>query len=145
MMKVSTAGVRASMAAAKAVALVLLGLAGGLSGCVSLGGATPVPLAHVDMSRMYGGWYLIATRQNSFEKHMVGPYDVYARRPDGDIREDFYVRTRSFEAPLKHFVLHDWVRPGTNNSPLARPGDLADKSPVPGFIRRPAIPLCALR
>lgn len=68
------------------------------------------------MSRMYGGWYLIATRRNGFEKHLVGPYDVYTRRPDGDIREDFYVRSRSFQAPLKHFVLHDWVRPGTNNA-----------------------------
>jgi apolipoprotein D and lipocalin family protein len=76
----------------------------------------PVPLAHVDMARMYGGWYLIATRRNGFEKGLVGPYDVYSKRPDGDIREDFYVRKGSFEAPLKHFTIHDWVLPGTNNA-----------------------------
>jgi len=91
-------------------------LALSLSGCLSSGGEPPVPLAHVDMSRMYGGWYLIATRKNGFEKGLVGPYDVYSKRPDGDIREDFYVRNGSFQAPLKHFTIHDWVRPGTNNA-----------------------------
>jgi apolipoprotein D and lipocalin family protein len=75
-----------------------------------------VPLAKVDMGRIYGGWYLIATVKNGFEKGMVTPYDVYSRRPDGDIREDFYVRRGTFAAPVKHFVVHDWVRPGTNNA-----------------------------
>ncbi len=77
---------------------------------------SPLPLAHVDLDRMYGGWYLIATIRNGFEKGMVGPYDVYSKRPDGDIREDFYTRHGGFAAPLKHFVVHDWVRPGTNNA-----------------------------
>jgi apolipoprotein D and lipocalin family protein len=76
----------------------------------------PVPLAHVDLDRMYGGWYLIATIRNGFEKGMVGPYDVYSKRPDGDIREDFYTRRGGFEAPVRHFVVHDWVRPGTHNA-----------------------------
>ncbi len=65
---------------------------------------------------MYGGWFLIATIPNSFEKSMVAPYDVYSKRPDGDIQEDFYERTGSFQAPLRHFTVHDWVRPGTNNA-----------------------------
>jgi apolipoprotein D and lipocalin family protein len=94
----------------------LIVLALGLSGCISNGGQPPVPLAKVDMSRMYGGWYLIATRKNGFEKGLVGPYDVYSKRPDGDIREDFYVRKNSFKAPLKHFTIHDWVKPDTNNA-----------------------------
>ncbi len=65
---------------------------------------------------MYGGWFLIATIPNRFEKGMVAPYDVYSKRPDGDIREDFFVREGSFQAPLHHYVVHDWVRPGTNNA-----------------------------
>ncbi len=80
------------------------------------GSTSPLPLADVDMDRMYGGWYLIATLPNPFEKGMVGPYDVYSKRPDGDIREDFYMRRGSFKAPQKHFVIHDWVRPGTHNA-----------------------------
>ncbi len=78
--------------------------------------AEPLPLAKVDMSRMYGGWYLVATIPNNFERGLVAPYDVYSKRPDGDIREDFYTRRGSFAAPLKHFVVHDWVRPGTDNA-----------------------------
>lgn len=87
-----------------------------LSGCASRAAQPPMPLATVDMSRMYGGWYIIATIPNWFEKGLVTPYDVYSRRPDGDIREDFYCRRGSFQAPLKHFVVHDWVVPDTNNA-----------------------------
>ena len=75
--------------------------------------ATPIPLAKVDIDRMYGGWYLVATIPNSFEKGIVAPYDVYSRRADGDIQEDFYFLSGGFHAPKKHFVVHDWVLPGT--------------------------------
>ncbi len=84
-----------------------------LFGCAS---NPPLPLANVDLDRMYGGWYLVATIPNSFEKGLVAPYDVYSKRPDGDIREDFYVRRGAFDAPLKHFEVHDWVRPNTQNA-----------------------------
>lgn len=87
-----------------------------LTGCQSAA-QPPLPLAeHVDIDRMYGGWYIVATIPNSFEKGMVEPYDVYSKRPDGDIREDFYMRKGGFGAPRKHFVVHDWVRPGTGNA-----------------------------
>ncbi len=87
-----------------------------LGGCQSET-RSPLPLAaHVDLNRMYGGWRIVATIPNGFEKGMVEPYDVYSRRPDGDIREDFYVRRGGFKAPRQHFVVHDWVRRGTNNA-----------------------------
>jgi apolipoprotein D and lipocalin family protein len=93
-------------------------MSGALSGCIDLGPSArpPLPLADVQMDRMYGGWYLIATVRNGFEKGMAAPYDVYSKRPDGDIREDFYVRRGSLDAPRQHFVVHDWVRPGTHNA-----------------------------
>ena len=78
--------------------------------------AAPVPLANVDIHRMYGGWYIIATIPNGFEKGIVAPYDVYSRRADGDIQEDFYFQRGGFDAPRKHFVVHDWVLPGTHNA-----------------------------
>jgi apolipoprotein D and lipocalin family protein len=94
----------------------LLALA--LAGCLDLDATNqpPIPLAKVDMARMYGGWYLIATVKNGFEKGLVAPYDVYSPAKDGRIREDFYVRRGSFQAPRKHFVVEDWVRPGSNNA-----------------------------
>ncbi len=87
-----------------------------LPGCMSIGGGPPIPLAKVDMARMYGRWYLIATIPNGFEKGMVTPCDVFSKRPDGSIREDFYVRRGSLRAQVRHYVAHEWVRPGTNNA-----------------------------
>ena len=88
---------------------------------VCLGGCTddsnPPPLApSVDLERMFGRWYIVANIPNWFEDKLVGLYDVYSRRPDGDIREDFYTHEGNFDAPLKHYTVHDWVTPGTNNA-----------------------------
>jgi lipocalin len=86
-----------------AIRLTVAALA--LSGCMALAARPlPLPLAKVDMDRMYGGWYLIATIHNGFERGMVTPYDFYSKRPDGDIREDFYVRHGNLQAPVRHFV-----------------------------------------
>jgi apolipoprotein D and lipocalin family protein len=118
---VATADVIARRSILLAIALAggLLAATGvGLYGCGALDDSesAPLPLATVDMDRMWGGWYLIATIPNGFEKGMVAPYDVYSQRPDGDIREDFYVRSGSFKSPLDHYVVHDWIRPGSNNA-----------------------------
>jgi apolipoprotein D and lipocalin family protein len=83
------------------------------TGCAS---HPELPLARVDLPRMYGVWYIVATIPNWFEKGMVAPKDTFSPRPDGDIREDFYIRRGSFGAPEKHFVVHDWVRPNTDNA-----------------------------
>jgi apolipoprotein D and lipocalin family protein len=92
----------------------LIALLGVMSGCDS--GET-LPLAeNVDLGGIYGGWYLIATIPNGFEKGLVQPYDVYSKRADGDIGEDFYARRGSVDAPQKHYTVHDWVKPGTHNA-----------------------------
>jgi apolipoprotein D and lipocalin family protein len=94
-------------------ALALLLVLGGCSG----GDGPPLPLApHVDLARMYGGWYIVANIPNWFEDKLVGLYDVYSPRPDGDIREDFYTHQGGFDTPIKHYTVHDWVTPGTNNA-----------------------------
>jgi apolipoprotein D and lipocalin family protein len=95
----------------------LLALLASLSGCMGLSSGPPISLAKVDMNRMYGGWYLVATIPNGFEKAMVGPYDVYSKDPrEGVVREDFYVRHGSFTAPVQHLTTIDRIRPGTNNA-----------------------------
>jgi apolipoprotein D and lipocalin family protein len=94
--------------------LTSLMAAGLLQACAAA--RPPLPLAHVDLNRMYGGWYLIATIPNRFERGLVAPYDVYSKRPDGDIQEDFYARRGGFDSPLKHYTVHDWVRPDTGNA-----------------------------
>jgi apolipoprotein D and lipocalin family protein len=95
----------------RGLALAVLTL---LTACAS---KPPIPLAaHVDLSRMYGGWYIVATIPNWFERGIVRPYDVYFRRPDGDIREVFTMQRGSFAARRHRYVVHDWVQPGTANA-----------------------------
>ena len=95
--------------------LAILALVACLAGCNDT--ADPPPLApSVDLNRMFGGWYIVANIPNWFEDKLVGLYDVYSRRPDGDIQEDFYTRENNFDAPVKHYTVHDWVVPGTNNA-----------------------------
>jgi apolipoprotein D and lipocalin family protein len=103
---------------ARLAAILRLALAAALfAPAAALAAKPPLPLApHVDLSRMYGGWYIVATIPNAFEKGLVAPYDVYSPRPDGDIREDFYSQRGGFGAPRRHFTVHDWVRPGTSNA-----------------------------
>jgi apolipoprotein D and lipocalin family protein len=84
-----------------------------MAGCAS---QADLPLARVDLPRMYGSWYIVATIPNWFEKGMVAPRDSFSPRPDGDIREDFHLRRGSFGAPEKHFIVHDWVRAHSNNA-----------------------------
>jgi len=98
--------------------VVLAVAAVGLTYCSGFGAGDgpPIPLATVDMERIYGGWYLIGTIRNGFEKGMLAPYDIYSKRPDGDIQEDFYFYPGSFHASVRHYQVHDWVRPGTNNA-----------------------------
>jgi apolipoprotein D and lipocalin family protein len=90
--------------------LAYLALAGASSGA---GESSPQP--PIDMRKMYGGWYMIATIPNAFERGIVAPYDVYSERPDGDIQEDFTFRPGSFSAEPRHYTVHDWVLPNTGN------------------------------
>jgi apolipoprotein D and lipocalin family protein len=77
----------------------------------------PLPLAaHVDLDAMQGGWYIVATIPNFFERGMVAPFDVYSRRADGDIQEDFYLRSGGFDAALRHYRVRDSIAPGTNHA-----------------------------
>ena len=77
----------------------------------------PIPLTRLDLDRMLGRWYLVATvRQKGFEQGMVAPYDVYSKVRDGVLQDDFYVRRNSFAAPPKHYTLQAWIKPGTNNA-----------------------------
>jgi apolipoprotein D and lipocalin family protein len=80
-------------------------------------GLRPLPLAsHVDLEAMQGGWYIVATIPNDFERGMVAPYDVYTRRANGDIQEDFYPRRGGFDAKLRHYTVRDTIVPGSNNA-----------------------------
>ncbi len=90
--------------------------------------AEPVPLATVDVGRMAGDWYILATLPNGFERGIVAPHDVYTLRPKGGIREDFYFRRGGFGGKLNHANTTISIRPNTGGAdwrvhigPLALP------------------------
>jgi apolipoprotein D and lipocalin family protein len=75
-----------------------------LSGCVSMSGspARPLrPVAHVDLPRYMGGWFVIANIPYSAEKDCFDSVEGYALRPDGRIDNKFACREKSFDAPMK--------------------------------------------
>ena len=81
------------------------------------GTSHPLRLAsQIDLEAMQGGWYIVATIPNRFERGMVAPFDVYSLRTDGDIQENFYIRRGAFAAKVRHFKVRDTIVPGTNNA-----------------------------
>jgi len=63
---------------------------------------TPLrPVAHVDLSRYMGDWYVIANIPYFAEKDCYDSIESYALRPDGKIDNWFTCRKGSFEAPMK--------------------------------------------
>ncbi len=59
------------------------------------------PVAHVDLPRYMGDWYVIGEIPNLAERHCVGSIESYALRPDGDIDNTFACRSKSLDAPLE--------------------------------------------
>jgi apolipoprotein D and lipocalin family protein len=95
--------------------LLVLPLVAQLLACA--GSMRPIPLApHVDLEAMQGGWYIVATIPNHFEKGIVAPFDVYSLRANGDIQEDFYPRRGGFDAKVRHYTVRDTIVPGSNNA-----------------------------
>jgi len=75
-----------------------------LGGCVSMGGASSKPLrpvAHVDLPRYMGGWFVIANIPYFAEENCFDSVEGYALRPDGRIDNKFACREKSFDAPMK--------------------------------------------
>jgi apolipoprotein D and lipocalin family protein len=75
-----------------------------LSGCVSMNGASSRPLrpvAHIDLPRYMGGWFVIANIPYFAEKDCFDSVEGYALRSDGRIDNKFACREKAFDAPMK--------------------------------------------
>jgi apolipoprotein D and lipocalin family protein len=69
-------------------------------GCTSM--KPPLqPVAHVDLPRYMGDWYVIANIPYFAEKDCYDSIESYALRPDGKINNWFRCRKGSFEAPME--------------------------------------------
>ncbi len=89
-----------------------------LSSCAtgSAGGRAPLKtVAHVDLPRYMGDWYVIANVPYFAEKDCFGSIESYALRPDGRIDNGFAYHKGSFAGPLKKMQALAWVHnPLTN-------------------------------
>jgi len=71
-----------------------------LGGCS--GNTRPIPpVAHVDVPRFMGDWYVIAHIPSRPEREAFDAVESYALRPDGRIQTTFTYRKGSFQAPYK--------------------------------------------
>jgi apolipoprotein D and lipocalin family protein len=96
--------------AASAVALLSLS-------CASCATPTkPVPLPEVDLQRMGGGWYIVATIPNALEHGVIAGYDVFTVQSPAVIREDFYMQRSSFSSRRIHATTRITVQPHTGNA-----------------------------
>lgn len=87
-----------------------------LTGCAHRKTSPLRTVAHVDMDRYLGRWYVIANIPYFLEKGKVASYDTYARRPDGTLDNLFTFRKGGFDAPEQTWHGTAWVtNPKTNS------------------------------
>jgi len=90
-----------------ATALMLL-----LAGCAS---PPPMPtVAHVDLERFMGDWYVIANIPTFLERDAHNAVERYTLLPDGTIDTEFTFRKGSFDGAAKRYNPRGFVRSANN-------------------------------
>ena len=97
--------------------LPLLMFAALLSSCSTTPSKPPLKtVAHIDLPRFMGDWYVFANIPYAMEKGKVGTFDRYALRPDGRIQNSFLFRRGSLNAPLEEWKGVAWVHDKKSNA-----------------------------
>ncbi|AMG38734.1 lipocalin family protein [Achromobacter xylosoxidans] len=95
----------------RALCVAAMGL---LTGCA--GPAPMPPVAHVDLSRFMGDWYVIAHIPSWPERNAYDAVESYRPLPDGRIQTDFRYRKGSFDAEVSTMHPVATVRPDSGNA-----------------------------
>lgn len=74
------------------------------------------PVAHVDLPRFMGTWYVIATIPTRFEKNAYNAVETYKLQPDGNVHTAFRFRKNSFDSPVKAIHAPAFVNPDSGNA-----------------------------
>ncbi|MDB6086126.1 MAG: bacterial lipocalin [Gammaproteobacteria bacterium] len=81
------------------------------------GDAAPIkPVAHVDLPRFMGDWYVIATIPTRFEKNAYNAVENYKLEPGGQVATAFRFRNGSYDSPVKTIHSTGFVKDGTGNA-----------------------------
>ena len=98
-------------------ALLIPAIAALLSSCSTPPSKSPLKtVAHVDLPRFMGDWYVFSHIPYLLEKGKVGTFDRYALRPDGRIQNSFLFRRGSLDAPLEEWKGVAWVHDNKTNA-----------------------------
>jgi apolipoprotein D and lipocalin family protein len=95
--------------------LVLLALLT-LTGCRSAPSMTMNTVAHVDLPRFMGRWYVIASIPTFLEKEAYGAVESYELAPDGSIATTFTFRKGGFDGDEKRMTPRGFVRDAQSNA-----------------------------
>ncbi|WP_250622952.1 lipocalin family protein [Pinirhizobacter soli] len=88
-----------------------------VSACVHAGSLPPIkPVAHVDLPRFMGAWYVIATIPTRFEKNAYNAVETYTMQPDGNIYTAFRFNNGSFNSTVKAIHSTAFVKTGSGNA-----------------------------
>jgi apolipoprotein D and lipocalin family protein len=74
------------------------------------------PVAHVDLPRYMGNWYVIASIPTRFEKSAYNALEVYTLKPNGDVATSFHFRDGSFDGERKDIHSTGIVKHGSGNA-----------------------------
>ncbi len=74
------------------------------------------PVAHVDLPRFMGKWYLIAAIPTRFGKDAWNAVQAYTLQADGNIHTTFSFHEGGFGGPFKHIQSTGYVKTGTGNA-----------------------------
>lgn len=74
------------------------------------------PVAHVDLPRFMGKWYVIAAIPTRFEKNAYNAVETYALQADGRVQTTYRYRPGGFDAPPRSIHSVGYVQPGTGNA-----------------------------
>jgi apolipoprotein D and lipocalin family protein len=95
----------------------MAGLAAALSSLLGCSTPTPMPpVAHVDLDRFMGDWYVIASIPTRMERDACNAIESYRLREDGKIQTTFRYRDSAAGGKLKTMHPVGTVEPGTNNA-----------------------------
>lgn len=87
------------------------------SAAVQAGSLPPIkPVAHVDLPRFMGTWYVIATIPTRFEKNAYNPVETYTLQKDGNVYTRFRFRPGGFDKPVKAIHSTGYVKAGSGNA-----------------------------
>jgi apolipoprotein D and lipocalin family protein len=83
-------------------------------GCAAMN-QSPIPtVAHVDIPRFMGSWYVIASIPTYLEKNAYNAVESYEKNPEGTIKTTFTYHKGTFDGPLKTMTPTGFISDSSN-------------------------------